>query len=311
MRHFSIFSRCASRWALTLAVLSLLGVVAGAQAGLRYAGSDTAEPVIEAAQAAYGRGHPGFKLEVQDDGTPAGLRELCAGKAALVGATRQLTPDEAKACVAAGIQPLLFPVALDAVALVVPSSNIWLAGLTLAEVRTLFGTESAGRLTSWKQVRPGFPDLPIRTAGIAVEHNTFDFFLERMGMKKPVRADFKAFPEHVETGRYVAGEAGAIGFMSISDAVSLQGQVRMIGIDFGQGAVAPRTSALRAGKYSKLTRPVYLYVNPALLSKTDPQDVEFLTLLIKDMESFVNFAHLIPLPQAQYKDNIKRASFQR
>ena len=63
--------------------------------------------------------------------------------------------------------------------------------------------------------------------------------------------------------------------------------------------------------YDKLSTTVYLYVNPALMSKAEPQDLDFVKLLVRDMEKFVQFANLIPLRGLQYQENVKKVSFTR
>lgn len=291
------------------AAMLVLGT--GAHAQLRYAGSDTVEPVIDAAQISYARGHAGYKLQIQASGTGSGMRELCGGRAALAGASRPIKPEETQACADAKVQYAEIPVALDAVALVVSVKNTWLKDLTLAEVRTLFEPASAGKLTSWKQLRPTFPDLPIHPAGVGIKHGTFSFFSESLGLKGYIRSDFKDFVDHAGTGRYVAADAGAIGFLPTGEARTLDGQVRAIGVDFGAGAVMPGTDEVLSGKYDKLSRTVYLYVNAGLLAKSSPQDVEFAKSLVNDMDKFVRFANLIPLRGLQYQENIRRVSFGR
>lgn len=294
-----------------LAMLATSWCAAGAQAQLRYAGSDTVEPVVEAAQVAYLRGHPGFKLQIQSAGTSSGLRELCTGRAAIVGASRPIKADEVQTCAAAGVQYFEVPVALDAVALVVSTKNTWLKDLSLAEARSVFDPASAGKLTSWKQIRASFPDLSIHPAGVGIKHGTFGFFSESLGLKGFIRSDFKDFTDHAGTGRYVAADAGAIGFMPAGDVRAFDGQVRIVGIDLGGGVVMPGADEVLAGKYDKLARTVYLYFNPALLSKASPQDNEFAKLLFGDLEKFVRFANLMPLRSLQYQENVKRASFVR
>lgn len=301
---------CASYTAHLLAralmVLTLGWCVTSAHAQLRYAGSDTVEPVVAAAQVAYARGNAGYKLQSSSVGTSSGLRELCTGRAALVGASRPIKPDEAQTCAAAGIQYFEMPIALDAVVLVVSTKNTWLNDLSLAEVRRLFDPASAGKLTSWQQLRAAFPELQMRTAGVGIKHGTFSSFTESVGLKGFIRSDFKDFNDHASTGRFVAADAGAIGFMPIGDVRAMEGQVRAVGIDFGAGVVPPGVDEVMAGKYDKLSRTVYLYVNSTLLAKGSPQDQAFSRLLFNDMEKFVRFANLIPLRALQYQENVKR-----
>ena len=85
--------------------------------------------------------------------------------------------------------------------------------------------------------------------------------------------------------------------------------VRIIGIDFGTGPVVPSAQEVAAGKYDKLSRTVYLYVNVAMLLKTEMNDIEFSKLLVADMEKFVRFANLIALRALQCQENVKRVPF--
>lgn len=282
-----------------------------ATAQLRYAGSDTVEPMIEAAQVSFARGHTGYKLQIQANGTSAGFRELCTGRAALIGASRPIKPDEAQTCATASIQQVEVPVALDAIVLVASIKNNWLKELTFAEVRTLFDPASTSKLTSWKQLRPGFPDAPIKTAGVGIKHGTFGFFSDSLGLKGFIRSDFKDFNDHGSTGRFVAADQGGIGFMALGDALAMESQLRILGIDFGSGAVVPNADAVLSGRYDKLARTVYLYMNPAMVTTLSPTDKDFLKSLVTDTDKLVRFANLIPLRGLQYQENMRRVNFSR
>ncbi len=307
----SMFQICPHSTVGGLVLVLLLGLTGGARAELRYVGSDTVEPVVEAAEVAYQRGHSNYKVSFNAVGTASGLRQLCSGRVALVGAARKITPQETQTCAQAGIQSAEIAVAIDAVALVVPVTNSWLNELKLSEVNTLFNHAASGKVVSWKQVRSDFPDLPIHTAGVGIKHGTFAFFSQSVGMQGFIRSDFKDFADHMATGRFVAADAGAIGFMPLGNALAMEGQVRVLGIDFGSGSVKPTRETILAGKYDQLARTVYLYVNSRLLAAADPQDIEFTRFLVRDMEKYVSFANLIPLRSVQYQENIKRVSLLR
>ena len=310
--HIKVFaSHCALQLMRTICAYTLTVAFFSAQAELRYSGSDTVEPVVSAALVAYARGNPGYKLSVQSTGSTVGIRDLCAGRTSLAGASRPIKSEEAKVCSNAGIQFTEIPVALDALSLVVSSKNTWLKELTFAEARIVFDPASLGKITSWKQVRASFPDTPIRAAGPDIKHGTFASFSDSMDLKGFIRSDYKDFSLHEKTGRYVADTIGAIGFMPFGDATSMATELRMVGIDFGAGSVIPSIKEVMAGKYDKLSRTVYLYVNLALLAKAEQKDVDFATFLVKDMEKFVQFANLIPLRALQYQENVKRVSFPR
>ena len=104
------------------------------------------------------------------------MKDLCNGVALLAGASRPINSDESKICAKAGIQVTEIPVALDAIVLAVSTKNTWLKDLTLAEITKIFDPASAGKITSWKQIRPTFPDPPLKPAGADIKHGTFQFF---------------------------------------------------------------------------------------------------------------------------------------
>jgi len=288
-----------------IATLGLLPVMVQAQAVL-YTGSDTVHPIAEAALSAFVRGNAAYKPQLKDTGTSPGIKELCAGRAIMAGASRAMKADELKACSTAGVQTLEVPVALDAIVLVVSTKNAWLKDLTFAETSKIFDPASAGKLTSWKQIRPSFPDTPIKVAGVDIKHASFGFFAEQLALNGFLRSDFKDFKTHALTGAYVANEPSALGFMALGEASALTGQVRPIAIDFGSGVVTPSIDEIATGKYDKLSRTVYLYINTTALAKSSPDDIAYTAALIKDMDKFVRFANLVPLKALQYQENAKR-----
>jgi len=293
----------------TLILASLCcGMASSAQAQLRYVGSDSVEPVIEAAHGSFMRGHPDFKLQLQTNGSSSGLRELCTGRAALAGSSRPIKTDEQHDCTAAGITPMEIPIALDAVALIVSRKNTWLQDLTLAELRNVFAPASAGKLMQWKQLRPGFPDQRMKTVGVGIKHGTFQFFVEAIGNAQFVRSDFKDSHGHAETVKWVAADPGAIGFVPLATIKDFDSEVRAIAIDFGKGPVEPSRDTLIDGRYSKLGRQVYLYANPAALAKPSVEK-DFIKFLLTDLERYVAYANLTPLQSLQYQETLRRASF--
>lgn len=306
MKHSFQATKIVRSVALFVTTLAFVPVAALAQSMMLYTGSDTVQPMVDAALSSFVRGHAAYKPKISGTGTSVGFKELCAGRTVMAGASRAIKAVESKACATAGIQLIEIPVALDAVEIVVSTKNTWLKDLTLAELTSVFDPASAGKLVSWKQVRPSFPDMPIKTAGVDIKHATFSFFTESIGLNGFIRSDYKDFKEHALAGNYIAGDAAALGFIPIGDAKAMEGQIRPIGVNFGAGAVIPSAEEVSAGKYDKLSRTVYLYVNTAALAKSSTEDVAFTQMMVKDMEKFVRFVNLVPLRSLQYQENMKR-----
>lgn len=284
---------------------------AGAQQQqMHYSGSDSVEPVIEAANGSFLRGHPQFKLQIQANGSSSGLRELCTGRALLVGSSRPIKPEEQRDCTTAGVSAVKIPVAIDAVALVVSRKNTWLKDLTLNEVRNLFSLAAAGKLMNWKQVRQGLPDTPLKTFGVGIKHGTFQFFIEAIGNAQFIRSDFKDAKDHAETVKWVLADPGAIGFVPLSTVKDFDSQIRAVPIDFGKGPVEPSQATLTSGSYGQLGRQLYLYLNSTALAKSSFEK-DFTKFLLNDLERYVTYANLIPLQPLQYQEALRRTSFLR
>ena len=295
-----------SRFALLVGTVLALPFAAFAQITTLYTGSETVYPVAEAALSSFVRGHAGYKPQIKAPGSTPGLKELCAGRTVMAGASRPIKAEELKTCATAGIQVTEIPVAIDAVVAVVSTKNTWLKDLTLAELSKAFDPSSTDKVISWKQIRSSFPDTPLKTAGVGIKHATFGFFSERLNLKGFIRWDYKDLKDHAETAKYTAGDAAVLAFVPMGEAKAMEGQIRPISIDFGDGPVTPGADEVASGKYVKLSRTVYLYINAAALAKSSPDDIAFTNMLVKDMEKFVRFVDLIPLRGLQYQENTKR-----
>ena len=280
------------------------------QAQMKYSGSDTVAPVVEAARSAFQRGHPDFKLQLQGDGSSVGLKELCAGGVMLAGSSRPMTSEERTKCTVSGIKPMEIPVAVDGVALIVSHKNTWLTSLKYDEVRTLFSPASSDKLNSWRLLRPSLPDQPLKTGGVGIKHGTFQFLSEALGNRQFVRLDFKEMRSHADTAKWVAADAGAIGFVPLAAVGDFESQVRAVPIDFGKGPIEPSAATLRDGRYMTLGRTVYLYVNPAVAGGGKVES-EFVKILLDRLEKYVSYSGLTPLPSAQYQESFRRAGFKR
>ncbi len=292
-------------------LIVLCCLVAPLQAQLRYAGSDTVEPVVDAARTAFSRSHPNFKLNLNSVGTSSGFRELCTNRAFFVGASRAIKPDEAKECERASVTPVEVPVGLDAVVLVVSSKNNFVKDLSIDDIKRIYGPLATGKLVSWNAVQPTFADQPLRAVGVGIKHGTFDFFHAAIGNGKFVRSDYKDTVHHEETAKIVAADPGAIGYVPLSVAKDFASQLRIVNINFGEGPIEPTEQSIRSGKYGALSRTTYFYVNLPALVKAGGESHEFIKDLMTNLAKYVSFANMTTLSPQQYQETAKRVGFAR
>jgi phosphate transport system substrate-binding protein len=277
-----------------------------AVAQLRYSGSDTLEPVVDAARVAFARAHPNFKLTISSLGSSSGIRELCTQKAVFVGSSRAIKPEETKECTQAGVIPIELVAGLDAVVLVVSSKNTFLKELSMDQLKALYSPQAAGKLLSWKALLGAYPDTPLRTVGVGIKHGTFEFFHGAIGNGKFVRSDFKDTQHHEETAKLVGQDAGAIGYLPLAVAKDFAAQVRIVKINFGEGPIEPTEQTIASGSYGALARSVYFYVNPTELAKASPDSRDFVKDLTSKLPTYTSFANMVPLSAQQYEANTKK-----
>ena len=294
-----------------LFLLAFCCLAAPLHAQLRYAGSDTVEPVVDAARTAFSRSHPNFKLTISSVGTSSGLRELCTNRAFFVGASRAIKPDETKECERAGVTPIEVPVGLDAVVLVVSSKNTFVKDLSIDDVKSIYGPQATGKLTSWKALLATFPEQRLNAVGVGIKHGTFDFFHAAIGNGKFVRSDYRDTIQHDETAKIVAADPGAIGYVPLSVAKDFASQLRIVPINFGEGPVEPSEQSIRSGKYGTLSRTTYFYVNLPALIKAGGESHEFIKDLMTNLAKYVTFANMTTLSPQQYQESAKRVGLTR
>jgi phosphate transport system substrate-binding protein len=91
-------------------------------------------------------------FEIQSHGSSTGFRDLAAGVCDIGMSSRQIDPDEAKQCAAAGLGDMYSPacenvLGLDGIAVVVHKNNP-LNALTTEQLADIFG----GKTTDWSQI---------------------------------------------------------------------------------------------------------------------------------------------------------------
>jgi ABC-type phosphate transport system substrate-binding protein len=137
-------------------------------------GSSTVQPLSDRmARMFTERGFTGT-IEVDGSGTSAGFRNFCnEASGDIVDASRPIKAEERARCTASNRAVIPFPVAVDALAIVVSRDNTFLQEASIAELQQIFAY--AGR---WSDVNPAWPNEPIQRAIPGAQSGTFDYFVE-------------------------------------------------------------------------------------------------------------------------------------
>jgi phosphate transport system substrate-binding protein len=244
----------------------LLCAAGGSQSGkVVVDGSSTVEPITTVAAEMIREKNPNLHVSVGISGTGGGFKKFLDEdpklRTDISDASRPIKPAELERAKKNGVEFIEVPVALDGLAVVVNPSNTFCTHLTVEELKKIW--EPGSKINNWKDVRQGFPDLPLKLFGAGTDSGTFDYFTEAiMGKERASRSDYMASENDNTLVQGVAGNKGAMGYFGYSYAEINQGKVNTVAIDPGDGKpVAPNPESIRTGAYKPLARPLFIYVN--------------------------------------------------
>jgi phosphate transport system substrate-binding protein len=244
--------------ALVVAATAGAAGVAKVKGSITADGSSTVGPWTTAAAELYRKKQPNVRITVGISGTGGGFERFCRGEIDLANASRPIRTAEYARCQEAGIKWVAFTVANDGISLVTSRQNTWADCLTTAELKKIWNTGS--NVDNWKDVRAGFPDVPIRLFGPGTDSGTFEFFTEKVnGRARASRSDYSASEDDNILVQGVSGNRGGLGYFGLSYYLENQSRLKLLGIDAGGGCVKPSIKTVQAKTYKPLSRALYIY----------------------------------------------------
>ena len=264
-------------------------------------GSSTVFPITEAVAAEFRAAAPGVAIQLGVSGTGGGFKKFCAGEIEIAEASRPIKLSEEDACAASAISYIEIPVAFDGISVVVHRDNTWADCMTSAELRRLWEPAATGVITSWQQLRPEWPDLPIQLYGAGADSGTFDYFTSAIvGSEGASRSDYTGSEDDYLLAQDIAGNPGALGFFGYAYYREYQDRLRLVAVDAGDGAcVTPSEDTIASGAYQPLSRPIFVYVRPDALDR--PEVAAFLEFYLADLARLVRQVRYVPLPPRAYE----------
>ena len=263
-------------------------------------GSSTVYPITEAVAEDFQKLKKNvIKVTVGISGTGGGFKKFCRGETDISDASRPILAKEMEACKEAGIQYVELPIAYDALTVVINPQNDWAKTLTVADLKKIWEPGAQGKLKSWKDVNPAFPDVPLKLYGPGADSGTFDYFTEAVvGKAKSSRGDYTASEDDNVLVQGVSRDKGGLGYFGFAYYIENQKKLKAVGVDGGKGPVLPSPEAVENGTYAPLSRPIFIYVNAKSMDK--PEIVEFVEFYLKNAPKLVKEVKYVPLPQKAY-----------
>lgn len=237
---------------------------------IRVDGSSTVYPITEAMAEEFQKLHNKVEITVGISGTGGGFKKFCNQETDMSDASRPIKAVEEEACKANGVEFIELPVAFDGLSVVVNPKNNWCDYLTVEELRRIW--EPGSKINNWKDVRPGFPDKPLKLYGAGTDSGTFDYFTEAIcGEEGASRSDYQASEDDNTLVMGVAGDEAALGYFGYAYYEENVDKLKLVAIDGGGGPVAPSPETINNGSYAPLSRPLFIYVSVAAAARPEVQ----------------------------------------
>ncbi|MFH1462913.1 MAG: PstS family phosphate ABC transporter substrate-binding protein [Pseudomonadota bacterium] len=272
---------------------------------IRIDGSSTVYPVTEAVAEEFRAGNPAH-VTIGVSGTGGGFKKFCARETDISDASRPMKDSEQQLCATAGVEYLELQVAYDGISVVVHPSNGWVDHLTTAELKRIWEPEAQGVITTWSQVRPGFPDKPLALFGPGVDSGTFDYFTEEIvGKAQAARGDFTASEDDNVLVHGVSTDPGALGFFGFAYYAENKERLKVLPIAQGEAApVSPSLETIADGSYAPLARPIFIYVSRPAAAR--PEVAAFVDFYLAHSAELSQEVGYVGLPAERQAEMVER-----
>jgi phosphate transport system substrate-binding protein len=269
-------------------------------------GSSTVGPLVTAAAEQFQGEQPGVRVTVGISGTGGGFERFCAGETDISNASRPIKADEeAPICQQNGVEYTELQVATDALTVVTNKENDWADCLTTDQLKKIWEPGAEGKVTSWNQIDPSFPDQRLTLAGPGTDSGTFDYFTDEInGEEGASRSDYQASEDDNTIVTAVVGEPGGLGYFGFSYFEENQDTLNAVPIDSGNGCVTPSVESAQAGEYTPLSRPLFIYVKNESLQR--PEVKAFVRYILDNAQSIAETAQFVPLNEEQLAESLSR-----
>ncbi len=307
-RRFVSTALVSTTVALTVFTVSVTSQSPRLSGTIRIDGSSTVYPITEAVAEEFQKRNPKVKVTVGISGTAAGMRRFVRNEIDIANASRPIRSAEEEEARKNGIAYIELPVAYDALAVVVNPRNTWVSYLTMEELKRIWEPDAQGKVTSWAQVRPGFPNVPLRLYGAGADSGTFEFFTEAVvGKARASRGDYTASEDDNVLVQGVANDRNALGYFGVAYYEANKHRLKAVAIqhpEYNEGKPAlPTMENVLKNRYP-LARPLFIYVNRQAAERPEVQ--AFVEFYLQNAARLVREVKYVPLPKRAYEMALER-----
>jgi phosphate transport system substrate-binding protein len=284
-------------------VVLTLSIASAIAQTVKVDGSSTVYPITEGIAEDFQKATR-IKTTVGVSGTGGGFKKFCRGEIDIANASRSITKQEIDACRSKGIDFYEFPIAFDAMTVVINPRNNFIKSLTVDQLRRLWEPQAQGKITHWNQIDPSWPNQRISLFGPGADSGTFEYFTEAVtGKSKSSRGDFTASEDDNILVKGVSTNQFGLAYFGFAYYEENKSKVRAVPIVNKDGkAVYPSEKTVMDGTYNPLARPIFIYANANSIKK--PEVRQFIEFYMKNGANIIREIKFVPLPNKVYEANL-------
>ena len=266
-------------------------------------GSSTVAPISQAVAEEFEKLHGDTEPIVGISGTGGGFKRFTVGETDISDASRGIKDSEKEAAASNGIEYLELKVGTDGLSVMVSPQNDFVDCLTMDQLHEIWKPGST--VQKWSDVNPEWPDRDISLYGADTDSGTFDYFTEEVnGEAKVSRDDYTASAYDNVRVRGIGGDRNSLGYFGYAYYIENVDQLKLLGVDNGEGCVKPSPETIAAGTYTPLSRPLFIYVNVESLQK--PQVLEFVKFYMEAGAELTAEVGYVPEDDSVFEENLQK-----
>ena len=277
---------------LSLGLLVSCGGGSGSSSGLGgeviIDGSSTVAPITEAVAEEFREAEPDVNVSVGISGTGGGFKKFTVGELDISNASREMKDEEKALAEKNNIEFTEIQVGIDGITIVVNKENTWAADITTDELKKIWIEGST--IKTWKDIRPEWPDTPLKLYAPDEDSGTYDYFIEAILGKEKIRKDYTPSSDDNVLVQGVEGDKGSLGFFGFAYYEENADKLTALKIN----GVMPTPETVQNGTYKPLSRPIFIFINNKSYAEK-PQVKTFVQFYLDKVAELAREVGYIPL----------------
>lgn len=251
-------------------------------------GSSTVAPITEAVAEEFREVEPDVNVSVGISGTGGGFKKFTVGELDISNASREMKDEEKALAEKNKVEFTKIQVGIDGITIVVNKENTWAADITTDELKKIWIEGST--IKTWKDIRPEWPDTPLKLYAPDEDSGTYDYFIEAILGKEKIRKDYTPSSDDNVLVQGVEGDKGSLGFFGFAYYEENADKLTALKIN----GVMPTPETVQDGTYKPLSRPIFIFINNKSYAEK-PQVKTFVQFYLDKVAELAREVGYIPL----------------